>query len=103
MLYLNTNPTKTCLDSFQPRTVCVMPMFHAFVNVAVLPTLRAGGQVITLPKFEPFSYVEALERYKVRHDKMIYCMRNVVNSISHVIAHAYYMKSNYPFSQPSCI
>ena len=54
------------LDSFQPRTVCVMPMFHAFVNVAVLPTLRAGGQVITLPKFEPFSYVEALERYKVR-------------------------------------
>ena len=46
-----------------------MPMFHAFVNVAVLPTLRAGGQVVTLPKFEPFSYVEALERYKVIYDK----------------------------------
>ena len=81
LFYLNTNPIKNFLDSFQPRTVCVMPMFHAFVNVAVLPTLRAGGQVITLPKFEPFSYVEALERYKVRHDEMIYCMRNVVNSI----------------------
>ena len=54
-----------------------MPMFHAFVNVAVLPTLRAGGQVITLPKFEPFSYVEALERFKVRHDKIIHCWRKV--------------------------
>ena len=42
-----------------------MPMFHAFINVAVLPTLRAGGQVVTLPKFEPASYIEALDRYKV--------------------------------------
>ena len=41
-----------------------MPMFHAFVNVAVFPTLRAGGQVITVPKFEPVSYIEALDRYK---------------------------------------
>ena len=81
MLYLDTNQMKICLDSFQPRTVCVMPMFHAFVNVAVLPTLRAGGQVITLPKFEPFSYVEALERYKVRHDKIHY-WRNLVKSIN---------------------
>ena len=42
-----------------------MPMFHAFINVAVLPTLRAGGQVVTLPKFDPVSYIEALDRYKV--------------------------------------
>ena len=42
-----------------------MPMFHAFINVAVFPTLRAGGQVITVPKFEPSTYIEALSRYKV--------------------------------------
>ena len=40
-------------------------MFHAFINVAVFPTLRAGGQVITVPKFEPSTYIEALSRYKV--------------------------------------
>ena len=56
-----------------------MPMFHAFVNVAVLPTLRAGGQVITLPKFEPFSYVEALERYKVMNYRVYFLLDNEVN------------------------
>ena len=58
-------------DEYQAKTVCIMPMFHAFVNVAVFPTLRAGGQVITLPKFEPFSYVEALERYKVNKNPLV--------------------------------
>ena len=42
-----------------------MPMFHAFNNVAVLPTLRSGGQVITLPKFEPTTFIEALIQYRV--------------------------------------
>ena len=42
-----------------------MPMFHAFINVAVLPTLRGGGQVITLPKFDPEAFKKALIEYKV--------------------------------------
>ena len=42
-----------------------MPMFHAFINVAALPTLRGGGQVITLPKFEPEAFKKALIEYKV--------------------------------------
>jgi hypothetical protein len=42
-----------------------MPMFHAFINVSVLPVLRAGGKVITLPEFEPQAVTKALITYKV--------------------------------------
>ena len=42
-----------------------MPMFHAFINVSVLPTLRGGGQVIILPKFDPKEFARALIEYKV--------------------------------------
>ena len=42
-----------------------MPMFHAFINVSVLPVLRAGGKVITLPEFEPQAFTKALSTYKV--------------------------------------
>ena len=52
-------------EFYQPKTLCIMPMFHAFNNVAVLPTLRAGGQVITLPKFDPTTFIEALIQYRV--------------------------------------
>lgn len=52
-------------DSYQPTTICVLPMFHAFgMNVTTLPTLHAGGQVITLPKFEPNSFLNTMEKYK---------------------------------------
>ena len=52
-------------DSYQPKTICVLPMFHAFgLGVTSLPTLHAGGQVITLPAFEPSSFLNALEKYE---------------------------------------
>ena len=53
------------LETFQPKTICIMPMFHAFINVSVLPTLRGGGQVIILPKFDPKEFARALIEYKV--------------------------------------
>ena len=42
-----------------------MPMFHAFINVAVLPMLHAGSHVVTIPKFEPSTFVKALAKYMV--------------------------------------
>ena len=52
-------------DSYQPKTICVLPMFHAFgMGVTSLPTIHAGGQVITLPSFEPNSFLNALEKYQ---------------------------------------
>lgn len=52
-------------DDYQPKTICVLPMFHAFgMGVTSLPTLHAGGQVITLPSFEPTSFLNAMEKYQ---------------------------------------
>ena len=51
--------------TYQPKTICVLPMFHAFgMGVTSLPTLHAGGQIITLPNFEPTSFINAMERYQ---------------------------------------
>ena len=52
-------------ESYQTRTICVLPMFHAFgMGVTSLPTLHAGGQLITLPSFEPNSFLNAMEKYE---------------------------------------
>ena len=40
-------------------------MFHVFGLVHTsLPTLRAGGQVITIPKFEPKLFAATLEKFR---------------------------------------
>ena len=56
---------KFATDTFQPKTICVLPMFHVFGLVHTsLPTLRAGGQVITIPKFEPNLFAATLEKFR---------------------------------------
>ena len=52
-------------DDFQEKTVLIMPLFHAFGSlVTSLPTLRIGGSLVTLPKFEPKTFVGALECHR---------------------------------------
>ena len=63
--YFDCHLSYLSLEIFQPKTICIMPMFHAFINVSVLPTLRGGGQVIILPKFDPKEFARALIEYKV--------------------------------------
>ena len=48
-------------------TVCILPMFHIFaMNVTIGPVLYNGGKMVVLPKFEPQTFLAALEKYKVR-------------------------------------
>jgi len=52
-------------DKFQPKTICVLPMFHMFgLNATTLCTLHSGGHVISLPGFESTSFLSAMEKYK---------------------------------------
>ena len=52
-------------DKFQPKTVCVLPMFHMFgLNATSLCTLHAGGQVISLPSFDPATFLNTMQKYK---------------------------------------
>ena len=52
-------------SSFQPKTICVLPMFHMYgLNATTLCTLHSGGQVISLPSFDPTTFLSAMEKYK---------------------------------------
>eukprot|EP00095_Tigriopus_kingsejongensis_P005252 maker-scaffold353_size198981-snap-gene-0.37 protein:Tk05252 transcript:maker-scaffold353_size198981-snap-gene-0.37-mRNA-1 annotation:"hypothetical protein CAPTEDRAFT_4190" len=52
-------------DSFQPSTLCVLPLFHIFgLNVTTFPTLHVGGKLVMLPSFDPKTFLEALEQYR---------------------------------------
>ncbi|TRY61085.1 hypothetical protein TCAL_11080 [Tigriopus californicus] len=56
---------KFATEEFQPSTVCVLPLFHAFgLAVTTLPTLHVGGKVVLLPSFDPKTFLKALEDYK---------------------------------------
>ena len=49
----------------QPRTICVLPMFHIFgLMVTSLMTLHVGGKVITLSKFEADTFVKGIATHK---------------------------------------
>ena len=56
------------LGFFEPedRVVVVNPLYHVYgMNTTTLNLLAIGGTAITLPKFEPKTFVEALEKFKV--------------------------------------
>lgn len=49
----------------QETTVAVLPFFHIYsMELIMLLNLRLGSKIITLPKFEPETYVKALVQYK---------------------------------------
>jgi 4-coumarate--CoA ligase len=49
----------------QESTLAVLPFFHIYaMELVMLFNLRSGAKSITLPKFEPESYIKALDTYK---------------------------------------
>ena len=47
-------------------TVCVLPMFHCFgLLVTCFPTLFVSGHIVTLPNFDPATFLKALVEHKV--------------------------------------
>eukprot|EP00095_Tigriopus_kingsejongensis_P000194 maker-scaffold41_size498431-snap-gene-1.20 protein:Tk00194 transcript:maker-scaffold41_size498431-snap-gene-1.20-mRNA-1 annotation:"probable 4-coumarate-- ligase 1-like" len=52
-------------DTPQPTTICVLPLYHCYaMNVTMVPTLYCGGKLVILPKFDPKTFIQALQRYK---------------------------------------
>lgn len=59
------NFIKVTTDSFQPKIIGVLPMFHIFgLMDTCLSTLRAGAHVMTIPKFEPQAFISTLDIFK---------------------------------------
>ncbi len=53
-------------DTFQSRTICVLPFFHLFgLGVVLMTCLHAGEKTVTLPTFDPKTFIQALVKYRV--------------------------------------
>ena len=51
----------------QEVTVAVLPFFHIYaMNTIMTLGLQIGAKLVTLPKFEPEEYIQALVTYKVQ-------------------------------------
>ena len=49
----------------QPVTLCILPLYHIYaLNVTMTSALHCGGQLVMLPKFDPKTFINALEEYK---------------------------------------
>ena len=73
--HYNLRPPNTCFahqfiflfyfSEQQPVTLCILPLYHIYaLNVTMTPTLWSGGQLVMLPKFDPKTFIHALETYK---------------------------------------
>ena len=61
----------------QRSVLLFLPLYHAYGLVAVLTLgAAAGAKLVVLPKFEPKSYLSAIEKYKVQIKKT--CFRECV-------------------------
>ena len=49
----------------QPRTVCVLPMFHIFgLMVTSLMTIHVGGKIITISKYDSDTFVKSIKKHQ---------------------------------------
>lgn len=54
------------LDEDNARLVGVLPFFHIYgMAVVLLSSLYAGTQIVTLPKFEPESFLSTIEKHRI--------------------------------------
>ena len=47
------------------------PLYHSAPQAAVALTIRKGGTVIIMEKFDPLRYLELIEQYKVSHTQLV--------------------------------
>ena len=47
------------------------PMYHSAPQAAVALTIRNGGTVIVMEKFDPEHYLQLVEKYKVSHSQLV--------------------------------
>lgn len=57
----------TVSESYQEIIPAVLPFFHIYgLNGQMLPNLRIGIQLVTLPKFTPKTFMDVFTSHKVR-------------------------------------
>ena len=75
-------------DAFQQTMLCLLPLFHIYsMNVTMSPALRTGAKLLMLPKFEPNSFIKAIEDHKVKNIEILpygeLFMDKLIKSVKH--------------------
>jgi len=47
------------------------PLYHSAPQAAVSLTIRIGGTVVIMEKFDPMDYLSLIERYKISHSQLV--------------------------------
>ncbi|KAK3892192.1 hypothetical protein Pcinc_003943 [Petrolisthes cinctipes] len=57
-----------CTDEHQTTVMGLLPFFHAYGSyMGLLSGPSSGCKIVTLPKFDPQTYLSAIKKYKFRH------------------------------------
>ena len=55
----------TVLDTYQPVTLLLLPMYHIFATQVAMRMFRACHKFVIMPQFTADNLLRALEKYKV--------------------------------------
>ena len=47
------------------------PLYHSAPQAAVSLTLRIGGTVVIMERFDPLEYLDLIERYQISHTQLV--------------------------------
>ncbi|NDG34520.1 MAG: acyl-CoA synthetase [Betaproteobacteria bacterium] len=69
------------------------PLYHAAPQAAVSLTIRAGGTVVIMEKFDPLQYLSLVEQYKISHSQLVPTMFSRMLKLSDEQRHAFDLSS----------
>ncbi len=69
------------------------PLYHAAPNSAVSLTIRRGGTVIIMERFDPQLYLAMVERYKVTHSQLVPTMFSRMLKLPEAVRSGYDLSS----------
>ena len=55
----------TVLDTYQPVTLLLLPMYHIFATQVAMRMLKACHKFVIMPQFSADNLINALEKYQV--------------------------------------
>ena len=66
MMHPEVTMMRETTEDAQECTVAVLPFFHIYaMNTIMTVGLQIGAKIVTVPRFEPEMYLNALKTYRV--------------------------------------
>ena len=73
-----------------PVVLALLPFYHIYgMAVSICRCLKDGNTVVVLPKFQPKTFLRAIQEYKVINRIRVLCTMCRVLKINHISQHAH--------------